>query len=109
MDEIRREQLWESWNHENDDPESEDWRLDLTPEELEYVEQLDDSYTNGIRQLCTAILVRERIRDRYSPAEILSLETVGDHCRLWLRDGTAYLARLAGDGTLRLDELDPAC
>ena len=41
--------------------------------------------------------------------EIRELETVGDHCRLWLRDGTAYLARLASNGTLRLDPIDSAC
>lgn len=109
MDEIRKEHLLENWNQETNDPESQEWRDDLTPEELEYVNQLDDRYASGVLAICSAILVREKIRERYRPEEIAELETIRDHCRVRLRDGTMYLARLGRDRSLRLDEIDGVC
>lgn len=109
MDEVRREQLLDSWNYETDAPETQEWREDLTPEELEYVDRLDNNFVAGVRNICTAILVRERIREHYGPKDIQELETIGDCCRLWLRDGSMYLPRLAGDGSLRLDPIDTTC
>ena len=64
MTDERREQLYDSWNHETDDPETQEWRDELTPEELEYVERLDNNFVTGVRHICTAILVRERIRQQ---------------------------------------------
>lgn len=109
MDEMRREQLLDSWNDETDDPETQEWRDDLTPEELEYVDQLDGDYHTGFRRICIHILLQAKIRQRYSPAEIRELEFTGEHCRLWLWDGSMYLARLALDGSLRLDPIDTTC
>lgn len=109
MDDIRREHLFENWNQETNDPESQEWRDDLTPEELEYVNQLDDRYSSGVLAICSAILVREKVRERYRPEEIAELETIRDHCRVRLRDGTMYLARLGRDRSLRLDEIDGVC
>lgn len=109
MDEARREELFQNWDKESPDPEEQAWRDDLTPEELEYVAQLDDHYTSGVAAICTAILVRERIRQRFGPREIQELETIRDHCRLRLRDGRLYLARLTAGGELRLDEIEAVC
>lgn len=54
-------------------------------------------------------LIREKIRARYSPAEIMELEAFGDHCRLRLRDGRLLLANLGNDNALRLTEIDEVC
>lgn len=104
IDNDRREELRESLDKETNDPETQGWR-----EELEYVSQLDEQYITGVAALCTAILVRERIRQRFRPQEIREIETIYDHCRLRMRDGRLLLARLAQDGTLRLDEIDGVC
>ena len=107
MDEIRREHLFDSWNKEP--RQGEDWREDLTPEELDYVSGLDRNYNRGILALASAILVREKVRAQFSPGEILELETIYDHCRLRLRSGQMYLARLDRNRDLRLDEIDGVC
>lgn len=109
MDEIRREHLLDNWNNETNEPESQEWRDDLTPEELEYVGQLDDQYASGYLAICSAILVREELRARFRPEEIAEVETIREHCRVRLRDGTMYLARLGRDRSLRLDEIDGVC
>ena len=59
--------------------------------------------------ICSAILVREEVRARFHPEEIVELETIRDHCRVRLRDGSLYLARMGRDCTLRLDEIDGVC
>lgn len=109
MDEIRREQLLENWDHETEAPETMEWRDDLTPEELEYIAQLDGQYDRGVCSLAMAILTREKVREKYGPAEIRELKAVGDHCMLWLRDGRLFLARLGRDQELLLDEVDGVC
>ncbi len=109
MDNERMEELRRLWNSESDDPEDLEWRDELTPEELDVVSGWDTNYDNGILALRSAILVRELVRQRFSPQEIQELETVHDHCRLRLRDGRLYLARLAADNSLRLDEIDGVC
>ena len=109
MDEFRREQLLDNWNQETNEPESQEWMDDLTPEELEYVSRLDDQYDSGYLAICSAILVREKVRARFRPEEIAEVETIRDHCRVRLRDGTMYLARLGRDRSLRLDEIDGVC
>lgn len=109
MDEIRKEHLLENWNQETNDPESQEWRDDLMPEELEYVAQLDGQYDRGVCSLAMARLTRKKVWEKYGPAEIAELETIRDHCRVRLRDGTMYLARLGRDRSLRLDEIDGVC
>ena len=80
MDETRREQLYNNRNHETDDPETQEWRDELTAEELEYVDQLDNSYVTGVQRICTAILVRERVRQRLpGPAGRRRHATAGSH------------------------------
>ena len=109
MDNERREYIRELFYQETNDPESQEWRDDLTLEELEYIEQLDDRYEPGGLAMCSAILVREKVRGRFRPEEIAELETIRDHCRVRLRDGAMYLARLGRDHSLRLDEIDGVC
>lgn len=107
MDEIRREHIVDNWNNETEAPETMEWRDYLTPEELEYVAQLDGGYGRGVCSM--AILTREKVRERYGPAEIRELKSVGDHCMLWLRDGRLFLARLGRDRELLLDEIEGVC
>ena len=47
MDNERREYIRDRFYQETNEPESQEWRDDLTPEELEYVGQLDDQYDSG--------------------------------------------------------------
>lgn len=104
MDELRKKELRENWSSET----SEVWRKELTPEELDYVAGLDRDYDRGILALCSAILVREKVRAQYTAEEILELKTVYDRCRVCLRDGRILLASLNRDGSLRLDEMGAA-
>lgn len=109
MDEMRREQLREQLYQETNDPESQEWRDELTPDELDYVETLDEQYITGVAALSSAILVREQVRARFRPEEIAELETIRDHCRVRLRDGRLYLAQLDRNNRLRLSEIDEVC
>ena len=108
MDNLRREQLISYWNSEDVDDDY-DWRDDLTPEELDFVASLDNRYERGILAAASAILVMDQIRAKFNPAAISELKAIGDHCRLRLRDGRLYLARLTSNNTLRLDELNEVC
>lgn len=107
MDNLRREQLTANWENECGGDES--WREDLTPEELDFIANLDNAYHRGTLAMASAILIREEVRARFRPSEILELETVFDHCRLRLRSGGLFLARLNADHSLRLDEIDEVC
>ena len=109
MDNERRKYIRSQFYQESNDPESREWRDELTPEEMEYVERLDGRYATSVAAMCAAILVREKVRERYRPEEIAKLETIRDHCRVTLRDGTMYLARLGQDHSLRLDEIGGVC
>ena len=55
--------------------------------------------------MCSVILVRERVRQRYQPEEIVELKNIYDHCRLRLRSGEEYLARWNPDSGLRLEKI----
>ena len=71
MNDERREYIRNQLYQETGDPESQAWRDELTPEEMEYVERLDGRYATGIAAMCAAILVREKVRERYRPAEVV--------------------------------------
>ena len=105
MNDERREYIRDQLYQETGDPESQAWRDELTPEEMEYVERLDGRYATGIAAMCAAILVREKVRERYRPEEIAELKTVYGHCRLRLRSGEVFLARWAPAGGLRLEKI----
>lgn len=65
MDDYRMEELRARLGQETNDPESQEWREDLTPEELEYVEQLDDPYASVVLADFSAFLVLEQVRERF--------------------------------------------
>lgn len=109
MDNERRLQILENLSNETGEEWTQAWRDDLTPEELDFVAQEDRRYCNVVQAVCTVILIRERVRQRFQPQEIEELTTIHDHCRLRLRDGRMFLARLALDGSLILDEIEEVC
>ena len=82
MDKTRKREIDRYMAHETNAPES-----------------------RGIAAMCSAILVRERVQQRYRPEEIAELKTVYDHCRLRLRSGEVFLARWAPAGGLRLEKI----
>lgn len=109
MDNERRNEILDNLSNETSEAWTQSWRENLTPEELDFVAQEDSHYCDGVQAICTAILIRERVRQRFAPREIEELITIYDHCRLRLRDGQMFLVRLRNDGGLRLEEIDGAC
>ena len=103
MDKARKAQIDWCLNNETNDPETQEWRDELTPEEQAYVDREDDRYEHAIAAMCSAILVMEQLRKKYQPEELLELKTFGDHCRVRLRSGEQYMARLGRDGGLVLE------
>lgn len=109
MDNLRREELTQLWGDETNEEETQDWREELTPEERDFVAGLDAGYCRETRRLCEAILIRDKLRQRYSLCMIEELTTLGDCCRLRLRDGRAYLVTLDQDNDLKFQAVDDAC
>ena len=105
MDKTRKREIDRYLAHETNALESQEWREELTEEESAYVQARDKHYERGIAAMCSAILVRERVQQRYRPEEIAELKTVYDHCRLRLRSGEVFLARWAPAGGLRLEKI----
>ena len=105
MDKDRKAHIDWCLDSETSDPETQEWREDLTDEARSFVDSLDDRYISGIAAMCSAVLVRERVRARFSPEEIKELETVYDHCVLRTRSGRQYIARLDKDGQIVLEEV----
>jgi hypothetical protein len=103
MDKERKAQIDWCLNNETNAPETQEWRDELTPEEQEYVDQQDNHFERAIAAMCSARLVVERLRKKYKPEELLELKTFGDHCRVRLRSGEQYMARLGKDGGLVLE------
>ena len=58
----RIEELCESWENVTNDPESQEWRENLTEEETALVEQWDSKAESQICKMCTDILEIERNR-----------------------------------------------
>ena len=105
MDELRREDLAGLWNDEED----EEWREDLTAEERDFLAGLDRQYNRGMLRMCENILTMEQIRKRFKPREIAEVKSLPGHCRLRLRSGELYNARLSKQHTLLLEAVDPVC
>lgn len=57
--EKRLEYLQWVWGEESEDPETQDWREDLTIEEQRLVATWDRSFNLGVRSLCQQILEHE--------------------------------------------------
>lgn len=57
--EERREELTQLWSEETNDPETEEWRNELTPEEEELVKGWDDDCAAGMSRLAQQILDME--------------------------------------------------
>ena len=109
MDDTRREELTRLWGDETNAEESQSWRESLTPEERDFVAGLDGGFRSGARRLCEATVIRDKLRQRYSPGMIEELATLRDCCRLRLRDGRTYLVRLGRDNALKFQAVDDAC
>ena len=105
MEELRREDLVGLWEDETD----EEWREELLAEERDYLADLDKQYRRGMPRMCENILTMEQIRRRFKPKEIAEVTSLPGHCRLRLRSGALYNARLSKDHTLLLEAVDPVC
>lgn len=63
----REEELsWLFWNETND-PETEEWREELTPDEEAMVDQWDQQTARGVQTLAQAILDRQSPEPDYEP------------------------------------------
>ncbi len=105
MDELRREDLAGLWNEEED----EEWREDLPTEERDFLADLDKQYRRGLLRMCEDILTLDLIRRRFKPKDIAEVKAMRGHCRLRLRTGELYNARLSKQRTLLLEAVDPVC
>ena len=88
--EDRKESLFQLWNTETDDPETMEWRDNLTPVEEIYGESLDRGFTVGCRQISTVILIMEDIYRAFPMSSIREITRRGSHCRLELKDGRFF-------------------
>ena len=105
MDELRREDLAGLWDDEAD----EERREDLAAEERDFLAGLDKQYNRGMLRMCENIITMELIRRRFKPREISEVTYLPGHCRLRLRNGELYKARLSKQHTLLLEAVDPVC
>ena len=55
----RRQEIIENWNNETNDPETQEWRDDLTSVEKQFVAKLDDKYSGGVERIASDALVAE--------------------------------------------------
>ena len=55
MTRFQKDYIDDCFNHESNDPESQEWRETLTEEERAYVADKDERYRVGMLRLCEAI------------------------------------------------------
>ncbi len=66
----RLEELDSLWGHETENPETTEWRDDLSAEEEQIIAQWDKKMHSGILRLCEDILLREqRMRNQSNPQQ----------------------------------------
>jgi len=65
ISEARMIELADNWNAETNDPETQEWRDDLTPEEAEIIADWDNGYADGMHQLCQEIMALQREGERH--------------------------------------------
>jgi len=62
MTRSQKEYIDDCFNHESNDPESQEWRETLTEEERAYVADKDERYRVGMLRLCEAIQAADQRR-----------------------------------------------
>jgi hypothetical protein len=65
ISEARMIELADNWNAETNDPETDEWRADLTPEEAKIIHDWDYGYAAGMHQLCQEIMALQREDERH--------------------------------------------
>ena len=65
ISEARMKELADNWNAETNDPETEEWRDDLTPEEAELIADWDEGYVVGLLAICQDIIALQREGERH--------------------------------------------
>lgn len=68
--EERRDELYSLWCEETNDAWTEEWRENLTPEEISLVDAWDEKSNSGLLKVCQDILAHKK----YGQAEDLSAE-----------------------------------
>jgi asparagine N-glycosylation enzyme membrane subunit Stt3 len=63
--EERLAELADNWNEETNDPETQEWRDGLTPEEAKIIDDWDYGYSIGVHNICQAILAMSREGERH--------------------------------------------
>lgn len=56
ISEARIKELTDNWNAETNDPETEEWRDDLTPQEAEIIADWDNGYAVGVHKISQDIM-----------------------------------------------------
>ncbi len=60
ISEARMKELADDWNEETNDPETEEWRDDLTPQEAKIIDDWDGGYAAGLHTICQDIMALYR-------------------------------------------------
>lgn len=60
----RENELYKLWSNESNDPGSEEWRENLTPDETALVEKWDNGYEIGMARIAGQIIDAEQRRDK---------------------------------------------
>ena len=64
ISEARMKELADNWNAETNDPDTEEWRDDLTPQEAEIIADWDEGYAVEMHKLCQEIMALQREVER---------------------------------------------
>lgn len=62
ISEDRKNEIYDSWLAETNDPETEEWRDDLTAEEAALVDGWDEGFERGCFRLCKDIVAKLKER-----------------------------------------------
>lgn len=64
ISEARMKELADNWNAETNDPETQEWRDELTPAETKIIDDWDNVYAVGVHNLCQDIMALQREVER---------------------------------------------
>lgn len=64
ISEARMKELADNFYAETNDPETQEWRDELTPQEAEIIADWDNGYAVGVHKICQDIMALQREGER---------------------------------------------
>lgn len=87
----RLEELDNLWGHETENPETAEWRYDLSPEEEQIIARWDKKFRSGILRLCEDILLNEQRMGNRSKPQSYCIENLTNPIRYDSASHSLYL------------------